>query len=176
MKNDASATTATPRGQEHEVSSQSGQVVQWVGVESERNEVGSLGILRTTSENATKRMKSRVTARAGKSTQAAIKQFATQELQAEKGKMQEWKENVMQEVARELHGIRQMHEGAMEAQRQIFQLELERVGGKVEQLESEVKALKLSGQRLAHKTPPAKPVAPPSSDGQEEREKGQTRQ
>ena len=47
--------------------------------------------------------------------------------------MQEWKENVMQEVARELHVIRQMHEGAMEAQRQSFQLEFEHVGGKVEQ-------------------------------------------
>lgn len=95
MEYDASATTASPRGQEHEVSSQSGEVVQWIEVESERNEVESLGILRTTSGNATKRIKLRVTAKAGKSTQAAIKQFATQELQAKKGKMQEWKENIM---------------------------------------------------------------------------------
>lgn len=77
-------------------------------------------------------------------------------------------------MACELHGIRQMHKGAMEAQRQSFQLKLERVGEKVEQLKSEVKALKFSGQRLAHKTLPAKAVAPPSSDVQEEREKGQT--
>ena len=133
---DASATTTTPGGQEHEALSQAGQMVQWVGVESERNEVGNAGVLRATPGNATKRLKSRVTTRAGKSAQAVIKQFATQELQAEKGKMQEWKENVMQEVARELHVIRQMHEEAMEAQRQSFQIELEHVGGKLEQLES----------------------------------------
>ena len=141
--------------------------------------MGNLGVLRATSGNATKRLKSRVTTRAGKSAQAVIKQFATQELQAKKGKMQEWKENVMQEVARELHVIRQMHEGAMEAQRQNFQLELERMGGKVEQLESEVKALKFPGQHLARKTPPAKAVMPSSSDSQkgksqlEDRERSQ---
>ncbi len=80
--------------------------------------------------------------------------------------MKEWKQNVMQEVARKLDGIRQMHEGAMEAERQSFQLELERMGGKVEQLESEVKALKFPGQHSTRKTPPAKTVAPSNSDGQ----------
>lgn len=105
-----------------------------------------------------------------------MKQIATEERQAEKGKMKEWKENIMQEVARELHIIRQMHEGAMEAQRQSLQLELERMGGKVEQLESEVKALKVPGHQLARKTPLAKSVAPSGSDGQEERDRGQTEQ
>ena len=149
---DASATTA-PRGQEHEESSQSGQMVQWVGAESETNGVGSLGALRATSGNATKRLKTRAMTRAGKSARAiTMKQSATEERLAEKGKMKEWKENIMQEVARELHVIRQMHEGAMEAQRQSLQLELECMGGKVEQLESEVKALKVPGQQLARKT------------------------
>lgn len=47
--------------------------------------------------------------------------------------MLEWKEKVMQEVARKLHIIRQMHEGVMEAQKQGFHIELERVRGKLEQ-------------------------------------------
>ena len=81
--------------------------------------------------------------------------------------MQEWKENVMQEVARKLHIIRQMHEATMEAQRQSFQLELERVGEKVEQLQLEVKALRFLGHHLARKIPPAKAIVSSSSDGQE---------
>ena len=80
----------------------------------------------------------------------------------------------MQEVARKLDGIRQMHEGAMEAQRQSFQHELERMGGKVEQLESEVKALKFLEQHLTRKTPPAKTVAPSNNDGQKERNSWKT--
>ena len=174
---DAPAKTATPRGQEHEGSSQSGQMVPWIGVESETNGLGDLGVLRATSGNATKRLKTRAITRAGKSAQAIImKQIATEERQAEKGKMKEWKENIMQEVARELHVIREMHEEAMEAQRESFQLELERMGGKVQQLESEVKALKIPAQQLACKTPPAKAVASPRSDSQEEREREQTEQ
>ena len=174
---DVSAKTATPRGQEHEGSSQSGQMVPWVGVESETNGLEDLGVLRATSGNATKRLKTRAITRAGKSAQAIImKQIATEERQAEKGKMKEWKENIMQEVARELHVIREMHEGAMEAQRESFQLELERMGGKVQQLESEVKALKIPAQQLARKTPPAKTVTPSRSDSQEEREREQTEQ
>ena len=84
--------------------------------------------------------------------------------------------NIIQEVALGLHVIRQMHEGSMEAQRQSFQLELERMGGKVEQLESEVQALKVSGQQLARNRPLAKAVAPSGSNGQEERERRQTEQ
>lgn len=60
-------------------------------MEFEGNRLGSAGILKARSGNATKRLKSRVTTRAGKSAETAIKQLATQELHAEKGKMQEWK-------------------------------------------------------------------------------------
>ena len=141
-----------------------------------RYRVGNLGVLKATSDNATKRSSPRLTTMAGKSVEAVIKQFATQELQGEKRKMKEWKEIVMQEVACELSGIKQMHEGAMEALRQSFQLELERMGGKVEQLESEVKALKFPGQQLARKILPAKTVAPLSTGGQDEREEVQTEQ
>lgn len=126
-------TTATPRGQEHEESSQSGQMVPWGGAESETNGVGSLGILRATSGNATKRLKTRAMTRAEKSAPAiTMKQITTEECQVEKGKVKEWKENIMQEVARELHVIRQMHEEAMEGQRQSLQLELERMGRRTE--------------------------------------------
>ena len=62
-----------------------------------------------------------------------MRQFATQGRQEEKEKMLEWKEKVMQEVARKLHIIRQTHEGVMEAQKQGFHIELERVRGKLEQ-------------------------------------------
>ena len=82
----------------------------------------------------------------------------------------------MQEVARKLSGIKQMHDRVMEAQKQSFQLELERMGGKVEQLESEVKALKFPGQQLARKILPAKTIAQLSTDGQDERKEVQTEQ
>ena len=71
------------------------------------------------------RQETRGTTRASKSAEAAIKQIVAQELQAEKGRMQEWKQVVMREVARELQGIRQAHEEAIEAQRHSFQMELE---------------------------------------------------
>ena len=61
-----------------------------------------------------------------------MRQFAAQERQAEKEKMREWNEKVMQEMTRELYSIRQTHKEEMEAQRQGFQIELERVGGKLE--------------------------------------------
>ena len=72
--------------QEHELSSQSGQMVQGRGVALRRNRVGNLGVLKATNGNATKRSTSHVTTSAGKSAEAVIKQFATQELQAEKRK------------------------------------------------------------------------------------------
>ena len=77
----------------------------------------------------------------------------------------------MQKVACELHVIREMHEGAIEAQKKGFQLELEHMGGKIQQLELKVKVLKIPAQQLACKTPPAKAVAPSRSDSQDERER-----
>ena len=160
---DAPATTTTPGGDQHETLSQTGQIMHEGGVESEGNQLGNVGALRATSGNATKRLKSRVTTRAGKSAEAAIKKFATQELQVEKDKMQGWKKNVMQEVGRELQVIKQRQEEAMKAQRQSFQMELERVRGKQElweskskMLEDEIRLLKTPGQHTAQKKPAAK--------------------
>ena len=67
--------------------------------DNEGNHLAKAGILRATSGNGAKRLRtrqeSRVTTRAGKSAEAVIKQFASQELRSEKEKMQEWKENVV---------------------------------------------------------------------------------
>ncbi len=67
----------------------------------------------------------------------------------------------MQEITRELHIIWQAHEEEMEAQRHGFQIELEQIGGKVEQLElraktleNKVRALRSSGQQAARNPPP----------------------
>lgn len=145
------ATSAIVKGQEHEAQHQAQQVHK-LGAEEERNQSAKSGILRAASGNGAKRFKtrqeSRVTTRAGnrKSAKAVIKQVASQELQREKEKMQEWKENVMQDVARELQLIRQVQEEAMEAQRLSFQVELERVGKvweiKSKLLENEIRLLK----------------------------------
>lgn len=93
----------------------------------EENQLGTSGVLRATSGNAGKRFKMRqepqATTRAGKSAEAAIKQIATQKLEAEKDKMREWKQVVMQEVTHELHAMRQAHEEAIKAQRYEFQTE-----------------------------------------------------
>ncbi len=119
--------------------------------------------------------------RAEKSAEAAMRQFAARERQAEKEKMRGLKDKVMQEIARELHIIRQTHE-EMEAQRQSFQFELERICGKLEQLEfrsktleNEVRALRSSGQLAARNPPPiAQAVAVSSSGNQNTRAERET--
>lgn len=80
---DLSATRTTPRGQKNDLSSQSGEMVQYHRQKLESEDtpgygVGrNLGALRATSGRSTKRLKSRVTTRAGKgkSAQAVIKLF-----------------------------------------------------------------------------------------------------
>ena len=49
--------------------------------------------------------------------------------------MREWKQVVMQEITRELLGIRKAHKKAMEAQRYGFQMELEKVKEELHQVE-----------------------------------------
>ena len=126
------ATPATMRGPEHEAMYQAQQVRQ-PGAEIEKNQSGKLGVLRPTSGIRAARFKlkakqeSRVTTRAGKSAEAVIKQLASQELQGEKEEMEGWKAIVMQEIAQELQGIRRAQEEAIEAQRQSFQAEQERL-------------------------------------------------
>ena len=96
-----------------------------------------------------------------------IKQLASEELQREKDKMQEWKKNVIQEVGCKLQIIKQMYEGSIEVQKRNFQVELENKRGKVEKLEAEVQALKKapSGNPISKKSA-AELAAPPSSNSQ----------
>ena len=175
MENDASgapdATTVTG-GQEHEAASQKEQMIRQLDVGVERNRFGNAGVLKAASGNVAKRLKmreTRVTTRAGKTVEAAAKQMATQELQMEKARMEEWKENVIREVAHELRGMRQAQEEAMEAQRRTFQVELEKVTEELERvklrstaLEKEIKTSKAQKsaqkQNYAQKNPGAKGV------------------
>ena len=93
---------------EHEEFGQGGQMVPWAWVESESNEE-SQDVLKATNGNVTKKLKTRVITKAGKSAQAIIiKQIATEERQVEKGQIKEWKEKIMPEVGRKLQGIRKM--------------------------------------------------------------------
>lgn len=108
-------------------------------LETEEIGLGNHGVLKATSGNAAKRWKMRQETRAttrAKSAEAAIKQIATQKLQAEKEKMREWKQFVMQEVVRELHVTKKAHEEAMEAQRYGFVMELEKVREELRRVES----------------------------------------
>lgn len=84
---DAPAITTTPMREDHEGFCQSGQMVSWVAIESESNG-GSRGVLKATSGNATKKLKTRTITRAWKSAQAIImKQIAVKEHQTEIGQM-----------------------------------------------------------------------------------------
>ena len=177
---DATTNTSTHGGQELELWSPADDISYQKGVESEGNQLENAGVLRAGSGNATNRLKSRVLTRAEKSAGAAMRQFAAQERQAEKEKMREWKNKVMEEMTRELHGIRQTYEEEMEAQRQGFQIELEKVGGKLEQLEfrsktleNEVRALRWSGQ-LAARSPPPSAVTVSSGSSSDKRAERQT--
>ena len=125
---DATAGTA---GHEHEEPGYNMQMVCHIEEEenADRDELIELGVFKPTSGNATKRLRTRqetrgttrtTTTRAGKSAEAVIKQFASQELRGEKEKMEGWKAIVMEEVARELQGIRRAQEEAIESQRQSF--------------------------------------------------------
>lgn len=70
------------------------------------------------------KQETRVTTQASKNAEATIKQIATQELQAEKFRVKEWKQKAMSEIGRELQVIKMVHAEAMEVQRQGFQSEL----------------------------------------------------
>ena len=94
-------------------------IARQLEAELERNQSPNVGVLKITSGNVTKRLKARqdtrVATRATKNAEATIKQIAAQELQAEKVRMQEWKQNVMVEVAHELQVMKAAQAEEMEA-------------------------------------------------------------
>ena len=162
--NASDATDTTTGGQEQEAGRQSRQIMGQSELQTEENDLGNPRVLKATSRNAAKRWKmrqeTRATTRAGKSAEAAIKQIATQKLQAEKERMREWKQFVMQEVVRELHANKKAHEEAMEAQRYGFQIELEKVREELHRVESRSTRLEyemntLKGQK---QTPEPRPT------------------
>ena len=172
MENDAGDAyphdaTAGVAGHEHEGPNYDMQMVRHIEEEedADRGDLVGMGVFKPTSGNATKRLRVRqetrgttktTTTKAGKVAEAVIKQLASQELQGEKEKMEGWKAIVMQEVARELQGIRRVQEEAIEAQRQSFQAELERLektwDEKSRLLKDEIKLLKISKQYSAPKS------------------------
>lgn len=169
--NDVIAGTA--EGQEYEGAHPSLQMVRHVEEEKEadRNQLVNMGVFKPTSGNATKRLmirqETRGITRTCKTAEATLKQIATQEFQAEKGKMQVWKQMIMQKVAHELQTIKQTHKESMEAQRECFQVEMEGVREKLQQmelksarLEKEIGLLKTKeqtlGQHLSNSTPAIK--------------------
>lgn len=79
--------------------------------------------------------------RASKTAEATLKQMAALELQVEKDRMEEWKENVMQEVAREVQVIKLALEKTWDAQKRGLNLELDTVREKIQQVESKTREL-----------------------------------
>lgn len=155
---------------DHSVLRQALQIARQLELELERNQLANHRILKATSGNATKQLKMRqethVATRVTKSAEAAMKQIATQELQVEKKRMQEWKQNVMLEVIRKLQVIKQAHKEVMEAQRESFQVELERIKKKLQMgetqsvgLENEIKTLEAQKQMLEKRSAQTTPIA-----------------
>jgi len=79
--------------------------------EADRNQLIDMGVFKPTSGNAAKRLRMRQETREGtrngKTVEATLQQIASQEFQAEKGKMQIWKQMIMREVAHELQAIKE---------------------------------------------------------------------
>ena len=144
MENDAcdtcDASPATSVVHEHETTQQALQ--HQLEVEAGRKQLGKLEAPKATSGNVAKRLKTRqetrVATRTSNTPEAAIRQIATEELQVEKGRMQEWKHNIMLEVTRELQSIKLSQEEAMETQRQSFQTELESIRERLQLAEKEI--------------------------------------
>ncbi len=112
--------------------------------EADRNQLIDMGVFKPTSGNAAKRLRmrqeTREETRNGKTVEATLQQIASQEFQAEKGKMQIWKQMIMREVAHELQAIKE----SAEAREKRFQVEIEIVR---EQLhEMEVKSARLESE------------------------------
>ncbi len=167
---DAYTTTLTATAGDQD---QTRQIAHQLEIEIDRSQLANSRVLKATSGNIAKRLKMRqethVITRAEKTAEAAIKQIAAQELPTNKGRMQEWKQIIIQEVEHELQAIRQAHEEAMEAQRHDFNMKIEKVKERLRQEEmqsalfaNEIKPLKTQkqapGQRTSQDTPTAMKV------------------
>lgn len=133
----------------------------------EKDNVRNVKILKATSGNVSKwlgtKQETRVATQASKNGAIAIQQVATQEGYVEKLCMQEWKQKIIAKVAHELQVMQSTQTEPMEAQRQSFEMELERMREELElyeakanKLTDEVYALKNKRARLAQNLPTAK--------------------
>lgn len=91
VENDApdacDATAVTAEGQEHGAPHHNLQIARQLGLEAERSQLANLGVLKATNGNTAKRLKrqeTRLTTRAGKSAELAIKQIATRNFKLRK--------------------------------------------------------------------------------------------
>ena len=79
--------------------------------DADRSHLIDMGVFKPTSGNATKRLRmrqeTREATRTTKTAEATPKQIATQEFQAEKGKMEIWEQVIMQEVGHHLQTIKE---------------------------------------------------------------------
>lgn len=102
---------------------------------ADRSDLIDMGVFKPTTGNATKRLRmrqeTREPTRDAKTTEATLKLIANQEFQAEKGKMEIWKQVIMQEVG---HQLQTMKESA-EAQKECFRMEIEELREQVQEME-----------------------------------------
>ena len=98
----------------------------------------------------------RGTTKTTKTVEAALKQIASQEFQAEKGKMQVWKQMIMKEVALELQIVKELAE-AQRVEVEGLKGQLQEMELKSASLEKEIGLLKAkeqeSGQQLGKGMP-----------------------
>ena len=146
------ATAAGTAGQEHDEPDYNMQMVRHIEKEedADRSDLINMGVFKPTSENATKRLRmrqeTRGATRTSKAAEATLKQIATQEFQAEKGKMQIWKQMIMQEVAQELQSVKESAE-AQKVEMEIMKKQLQEMEVKTDTLERELGFLKAKEQK-----------------------------
>jgi len=140
------------------------QMVHHVEVEeiADRNQLIDMGVFKPTSGNATKRLRMRQETRGatrnGKTAETTLEQIASQEFQAEKGKMQIWKRMIMQEVKHELQIVKE----SAEAQKEFFQVEIEVVREQLQEMEA--KSMRLEKEISSFKAKEQELGQPPDMD------------
>ena len=166
---DATAGTA---GDEHEEPHHNMQMVRHIEEEedADRSDLINMGVFKPTSRNATKRLRmrqeTRGTTRSSKIAEATLKQIASQEFQAEKGKMQNWKQMIMQEVAQELQSVKKSAE-AQKVEMEKLKMQLQDMEVKSDALERELGFLKAKeeepGRQPGKHAPGVKSQAQPTT-------------
>ena len=151
------ATAAGTAGYKYEEPGYNMQIVRHIKKEEDvdRSDLINMGVFKPTSGNATKRLRvrqeTRGRTRITQTAEATLKQIASQEFQAEKGKMQVWKQMIMKEVALELQTVKELAE-VQRVEVEVLKGQLQEMKLKSASLEKEIGLLKVkeqeSGQQL----------------------------